>query len=155
MDSSGPTVLLKYSSTINSGRCGCMQAKPRTFIIHRRSPGERYRLDTRWYATVTSYRSQSASLNLSGTAQDWEYLRSQLRANVPVARQLLRKIFPDRITLTPRLVEKQWMYHYAAQAQVGGIIGGILGAKSLVSPTGPSESCNALAGHIEALALMA
>jgi hypothetical protein len=73
---------------------------------------------------------------LVGRAQDWEYLRSQLRANVPVARQLLRKIFPDRITLTPRLVEKQWMYHYAAQAQVGGIIGGILGAKSLVSPTG-------------------
>jgi site-specific DNA recombinase len=76
---------------------------------------------------------------LVSRAQDWDYVRSQLRGNLAVARQLLRKIFPDRITFTPRQVEGQWMYQYAAQAQVGGIVSGILGvlgAKRLVSPTG-------------------
>ena len=64
--------------------------------------------------------------------------------NVGITRQLLRKLFPEKITFTAKLIEGTWMYEYAAKAPVGGIVAGILGAKGMASPTGTTHFCTPL-----------
>ena len=56
---------------------------------------------------------------------DWQGL---LNRHVPLARQILRKLLPHPLTLTPRIEGKTRQYEFKGQASLGNVLIGVMDA---------------------------
>lgn len=85
-----------------------------------------------------AFRASAAELaaKLGATLGDWVDIT---RKPVPQQRQLLRKLVPDRITITPHADAKRKWVDWAGDLAVAPIISGIAPAVGDVMPDGMDE----------------
>jgi len=65
--------------------------------------------------------------------EDW---RAMFRRHVMEARQMLAQILIGRVLFTPRATGADWEVEYVAECSLGKLIGGVLGPKAVLAPTG-------------------
>ena len=74
---------------------------------------------------ITDLDVPSLQRDLRHRLMDWQGL---LNRHVPQARQILRKLLPHLLTLTPRIEEKTRQYEFKGQASLGNVLTGVMDA---------------------------